>query len=160
MCNLTAPPSHHPAAKRHQSGTTAALKRSRTAKSASPQRTKCSKIRYLCAPNCGIWTRCRHNMARLAAFLCMKSQQTRATNRENIVILATWMMHNFSCPKFYLALPFSPPGPAWPPFPFPQDSVGDYSGPDAAWRSPSPEKSSSWAARVPTPVLPPAVPSR
>src|SRR3989339_845195 len=34
-----------------------------------------------------------------------------------LVICATWLMHKFSFPKFYLSLPFSPPGHPWPPFP-------------------------------------------
>ena len=56
MCNLTALPPNRPAAKRHQCGTLAAHRRSRTAPPTPPQRTKVSQLRYLCAPNCGIFS--------------------------------------------------------------------------------------------------------
>ena len=119
MCNLTALPPHRPAAQRHQCGTIAALRRCRTAKSAPPQRTKVSQIRYLCAPNCGIFPGAGTGWPRRAAFSGLKSLRTWATHLENRGICATWLMHSFSRPKLYLGLPFSPPGPAWPPFSFP-----------------------------------------
>ena len=124
MCNLTALPPDRPASKRHQSGTAAVLKRARTAKSALPQRSKLSEIRYLSGPNCGIFSAAGTEWPRRPSFFDIKSPQTWAAHQENIRICATWLMHNFSCPKLYVGLPFSPPGPAWPPFSVPQCNLG------------------------------------
>ncbi len=124
MCNLTALPPDRPAAKQHNSGTTAVLKRCRTATPAPPQRTKVSQIRYLCAPNCGIFSDAGTEWPRLASFFGMKPLQTWPTHHENLRILATWLMHNFLIPKFYLGLPFSPPGQPWPLIPVSQRNLG------------------------------------
>ena len=125
MCNLTALPPQRPAAPRHQSGTLWAPKRSRTAKSAPPKRTIVSQIRYLCAPNCGIFPGAGTARPRMAAFFGLKSLRTWPTHLENLVICATCILHNFSRPKLYLGLPFSLPGPTWPPFPFPKGQPGN-----------------------------------
>ena len=125
MCNLTALPPQRPAAKRHHGGTLAALRRCRTAKSAPPRRTKTSQIRYLCAPNCGIFLEAGTARPRMAAFFGLKSLQTWPTHLENSVICATWILDNFSRPKLYFGLPFSLPGPTWPPFLFPKVRPGN-----------------------------------
>jgi hypothetical protein len=116
MCNLTALPPDRLTAKRHQCGTIAALRRCRTAKLASSQRTKIGQIRYLYEPNCGIFPDTGTGWPRLASFFGLQPAPTRASHLENQGIYATWLMYKFSCPKLYLGLPFSPPGPAWPPF--------------------------------------------
>ncbi len=113
MCNLTAPSPHLPAAKRHRSGTLAARRRSRTAKPAPPQRTKSNKISNLCAPTCGISSGAGTGWPRLAVFCDLKSLRNRPTYHENLIKLTTWFRHYFSIPKFYLALPFSPPSPTF-----------------------------------------------
>ena len=119
MCNLTALPPDRPAPKRHPCGTLAARRRSRTAPPAPPQRTKVSQIRYLCAPNCGIFSGAGTALPRLCLFFVMRTAPNWSTHLKNLAILATCFIHNFSCPKLYLGLPFSPPGLAWPPFPSP-----------------------------------------
>ena len=159
MCNRTALPPHRPAAQRHKCGTTTVLRRFRTAKAAPPQRTKVSKIRNLCAPNCGIFSDAGTIWPRWPLFSAYSPcKPGRLTWKTYEYALLGWCTL-FPVPKLHLVLPFSPPGPAWPPFPFPKESVGDYSRVDQAWTT-TPEKSSSWAARVPTPVWPPAAPSR
>ena len=80
MCNWTALPPHRPAAKRHKSGTAAALRRSRTAKSAPSQRTKVSQIRYLCAPKCGNFVDAGTAWPRSAHFFGLKSPRTGAAH--------------------------------------------------------------------------------
>ena len=83
MCNLTALFPDRPAAKRHKCGTAAVLKRSRTAKSAPPQRTKVSSLRYLCGPNCGISLDAGTAWPRLASFFGLRPLQTWVTHLEN-----------------------------------------------------------------------------
>ena len=125
MCNLTAPPPHRPASQRHKCGTSAAPKRSRTAKSAPPQRTKVSIIRYLCAPNCGTFLAAGTASPRLCPFFAMRTAQNWSTHLRKRVLWTTWLMHNFSCPKLHLGLPFSLPGPARRAFPFPKVQLGN-----------------------------------
>ena len=110
MCNLTAPPPDRPAAKRHKCGTIAARRRCRTAKSAAVPRTKVSTIRYLCGPNCGIFSGAGTGWPRLCPILTRQIAPNRSTHLKIPAILATCFMHHFSCPKFKLTLPFSPPG--------------------------------------------------
>jgi hypothetical protein len=116
MCNLTALPPHRPAAQRHKCGTLAAPRRSRTAASAPPQRTKVGKIRYLCGPNCGFFSAAGTAWRRFCSFCARKFLQKWVTHQESIIIYATWVLPNFPIPKFNPGLPFSPPAPARPPF--------------------------------------------
>jgi hypothetical protein len=120
MCNLTAPPPHHPASQRHKCGTSAAPKRSRTAKSAPPQRTKVSIIRYLCVPNCGTFLGAGTTSPRLCPFFAIRTAPNCSIHLKNLVILTTWLMHSFLIPNLHLGLPFSLSGPARRPFPFPK----------------------------------------
>jgi hypothetical protein len=120
MCNSTALPPDRPANPRHQCGTLAALKRSRTALPAPPQRTKVSQIRYLCAPYSGIFSGAGTGWPRFCSFFAMKSPQNCAPHQENLRICAAWPLHHFLISKFYLTLPFSPPAPARLPFSFPK----------------------------------------
>jgi hypothetical protein len=50
--------------------------------------------------------RCRHSLAPIGLFFGLKPWQTRATHLNKQRICATWLMHNFSCPKLYLGLLF------------------------------------------------------
>ncbi len=125
MCNLTALPPHRPAAKRHKCGTTTALKRPRTAKPAPPQRTIVSTIRYLCVPTCGIFSGAGTASSRLCPIFAVRTAPTWVIYHEILIILATCYLHNLSFPKFYLSLPFSPPAPAWQPFPFLKVQLGN-----------------------------------
>ena len=127
MCNLTVLPPHRPAAKRHKCGTSAAPQRSRTGKSAPPQRTKVSIIRYLCAPNCGTFLGAGTASLRLCPFFAIRTAQNWLTHLRKRVLWTTWLMHNFSCPKLHLGLPFSLPGPARQAFPFPKCNSGSSS---------------------------------
>ncbi len=120
MCNLTAPPPHRPASQRHKCGTNAAPQRSRTAKSAPPQRTKVSIIRYLCAPNCGTFLGAGTASPRLCPFFTMRTAQNWSIHLKNLVISITWLIHSFLILNLHLGLPFSLPGPARRPFPFPK----------------------------------------
>jgi hypothetical protein len=119
MCNLSASSSHHPASQRHLSGTTAAPKRHRSATSALPQRTNTNTIRYLCVPNCGIFSGAGTGCPRLCPMFARQIAPTWPLSQVNIVILATWMMCSFFAPNLYFSLPFSPSGPGWQPFSFP-----------------------------------------
>ena len=125
MCNLTAPPPNRPAAKRHNCGTPAARWRSRTAPSAPPPRTKSSTISNLCAPTCGIFSSAGTGWPQMAVFFDLKSLRNCPLRLKNLLILATCFMHHFPCPKFYLGLPFSPPGLARLPFLFPKVQLGN-----------------------------------
>ena len=120
MCNFTAPPPHRPAAQRHRNGTTAAHRRCRTAPEAPPQRPKVSTIRYLCAPNCGIFSGTGTASPRFCPMFTIQIAPTQALHHENQIISATCQMHHFLIPNLHLTLPFSLPSPVLPPLPFPK----------------------------------------
>ena len=61
----------------------------------------------------------------MAVFFDLKSLPNCPLRLKNLLILAICFMHHFPCSKFYLGLPFSPPGLAWLPFLFPKVQFGN-----------------------------------